>query len=153
MHVHQHTAATPAATHFPRRLDWFHSLRSLFQVRCWVSALVNPPWLCSKRLKTNTLLKSKSPQRVRKPAFPISHTHVHTAAAKTGGYSWPAACHRDWCVWCVHRRKVKKSHMHSSCKGDLAKTKTGSGKTLNLFFSKCVPMPVFCHDAKQGVVR
>lgn len=59
------------------------------QVRCWVSALVNPPWLSWKRLKTNTPLKTSHHKGIE-TGFP-HQADIHSAA-KVGWYSWSAAC-------------------------------------------------------------
>lgn len=59
------------------------------QVRCWVSVLVNPPWLSWKRLKTNTPLKTSLHKGIETGFLHQADTH---SAAKVGWYSWSAAC-------------------------------------------------------------
>lgn len=71
---------------FPRSQDCFQSVRSLSQLRCRVSPMLNPLRLHWMRLKTNTVVKNKPPQRVGEPTFPIKNwTQVFTVAAKKPG--------------------------------------------------------------------
>lgn len=79
------------------------------QVRCWVSVLVNPPWLSWKRLKTNTPLKTSHHKGIETGFLHQADTH---SAAKVGWYSW-SAVRRSVYVACLlqERQEVTPGHL------------------------------------------